>query len=121
MAKGKRKSFKGIDAIIGDSSRGLSEEEDFRDQPSERVVDEPRNIDVARSSRGRGERIQYPDSPKTRTSILMRVDILDQLRAVSYLERRSMTKLIHEALLNYFEGKGEEYVNHAIAEWEAGQ
>ena len=62
------------------------------------------------------------DSPKSsasnvkqsRATFILDEDVLNQLRAMAYWERKQIKTVLHEALRAHFELKGEDYVKDAL-------
>ena len=57
----------------------------------------------------------------TRATFLINSEVLEKLRALAYWDRTSIKVTLEEALLLYFEKRGEKYVKNAVSEYRKGQ
>lgn len=93
-----RKNFaKGIDAILGDSeeaSKTYSEISSFKGNKKEKFL---------------------------RTSLYVDIETYEQLKALAYWDRRSLTSLVNEAFALYVESKGKKYVSDAVKKYAESQ
>ena len=94
MSKKKRKSFgEGINAIFGSSEEEVEE--------------------TSVETKSKPKKIERNKVIETRTTLRLDVDILEDMRAVAYWERKPMKKVLSEALDAFFSEKGEKYMQDA--------
>ncbi len=103
-----RKNFsKGIDSILGNRHEIKEDTSHHQNTKSTAVIDEPE--------------VQAKEEITTRTTIYLNPDVYEQIKAIAYWDRRSVTSIIQESLATFVESKGTKYVNEAVKKYTESQ
>jgi len=123
-----RKSFQGIDAILGMSEvEPTSPSEELSDRST--AASEEKQLSSGSNDSSKGPSLIKPDRKEgagrgrpvsgVRATTVFRPESLERVRAVAYWERRAIKDVVDDALTQFFESKGEEYIEIAVDAWRA--
>lgn len=109
----KGKNFKsGLDSLLQDTR----EEEKTNAVPQVAKKGRPKTStrEITKSSQ------EGTKEGETRATFILKEDMLEKLKAIAYWDRKQIKSVISDALEEYFEKKGEKYMEIALKEFKKG-